>query len=61
MAELKAGEKAIQVLGGNVENVVRFTLSGAEADRSLVMIRKTEKTPKRFPRKAGVPAKEPIV
>ena len=59
--ELKAGEKAIQVLGGNVENVVRFTLSGAEADRSLVMIRKTEKTPKRFPRKAGVPAKEPIV
>ena len=59
--ELKAGEKAIEVLGGNVENVVRFTLSGAEADRSLVMIRKTEKTPKRFPRKAGVPAKEPIV
>lgn len=43
-----------------MENVVRFTLSGAEADRSLVMIRKTEKT-RAFSEKAGVPAKEPIV
>lgn len=58
--ELEQGKKAIAALGGKVENVVRFQLTGAEADRALVVIRKTEKTAKRFPRKAGVPSKEPI-
>lgn len=59
--ELAAGEKAIQALGGAVEDVVRFQLASADADRALVVIRKKAKTAKRFPRKAGVPAKEPIL
>lgn len=58
--ELEQGKKAIAALGGKVEEVVRFQLAGAEADRALVVIRKKEKTAKRFPRKAGVPSKEPI-
>ncbi|MCI6886130.1 MAG: 16S rRNA (guanine(527)-N(7))-methyltransferase RsmG [Lachnospiraceae bacterium] len=58
--ELEAGTKAIRVLGGAIENIVRFQLRSAEADRALVVIRKNEKTAKKFPRKAGVPSKEPI-
>lgn len=58
--ELAEGTKAIESLGGAVEDVVRFQLTGADADRSLVKIRKAGKTPKKYPRKAGVPSKEPI-
>ena len=58
--ELADGTKAIESLGGSIEEVVRFQLTGADADRSLVKIRKTAKTPKKYPRKAGVPSKEPI-
>lgn len=59
--ELENGKKAIKTLGGEIREVVRFQLQAADADRALVVIHKTEKTPKRFPRKAGVPSKEPIV
>lgn len=58
--ELETGRKAIRALGGEIEDIIRFQLDGAEADRTLVVIRKVEKTAKRFPRKAGVPAKEPL-
>lgn len=58
--ELADGKKAIGTLSGEVENVERFELIGAEADRALVVIKKTGKIGKKFPRKAGVPAKEPI-
>lgn len=58
--ELELGTKAIRILGGEIEDVVRFQLLSAEADRALVVIRKAAKTPKKFPRKAGMPSKEPI-
>lgn len=59
--ELKEGEKAIESMGGSVKDVVRFALAGGDGDRSLVVIEKRKATPKKFPRKAGVPAKEPIM
>lgn len=59
--ELESGRKAIRTLGGDIKNIIRFELAGADADRALVMIEKIEKTPKKFPRKAGIPSKEPIV
>lgn len=58
--ELEAGKKAIEVMGGSVSQIVRFSLTGADAERTLVVIEKKEKTAKRYPRKAGVPSKEPI-
>ncbi len=58
--ELENGKKAIKVLGGEIRDVVRFQLKSADADRTLVVIHKNAKTAKRFPRKAGVPSKEPI-
>ena len=58
--ELKLGAKAVQILGGQVECVEKFTLPGAEASRSLIKIRKIKAISKKYPRKAGLPAKEPL-
>lgn len=58
--ELAVGKKAVRLLGGEVEDVVKFQLSGTDAERAIVVIRKRERTGKRYPRKAGVPGKEPL-
>ncbi|MFR5609660.1 MAG: 16S rRNA (guanine(527)-N(7))-methyltransferase RsmG, partial [Lachnospiraceae bacterium] len=42
------------------EDVVKFQLPGTEIGRSFVKIKKYQNTPKKYPRKAGLPAKEPI-
>lgn len=58
--EAKAAENAIGILGGKVENQVEFQLPESDIYRNLFMIRKVKATPKKYPRKAGLPAKEPL-
>lgn len=58
--EVKAAQTAIKVLGGKQTEVVKFTLPGSDINRSFVKIHKVKSTGKKFPRKAGLPAKEPI-
>lgn len=58
--EFQDAKKAIAILGGKVENVVKFNLTDTDMERSFVIIRKEKNTPKTYPRKAGLPAKEPI-
>ena len=58
--ELKESEYAIQTLGGELEDVVKFQLPETEIHRSFVKIRKKRNTAKKYPRKAGLPSKEPI-
>lgn len=58
--ELVQSKKAVHVLGGKIENVVKFHLPGTEIGRSFVVIRKCQNTAKKYPRKAGLPSKEPI-
>lgn len=58
--EMEKGKEAIKILGGNIEKVEQFVLSGTDAKRELVVIRKRIKTDKKYPRKAGLPKKEPI-
>ena len=59
--ELSNAENAVKVLGGNVKEVVKFSLMVTDMDRSFVVVEKKKTTPKRYPRKAGLPSKEPIV
>lgn len=59
--ELIRGKKAIQVLGGETEKVERFCLPYSDIERTLVIIKKNKNTPIKFPRKAGVPIKNPIL
>lgn len=58
--ELVSAKKAIYVLGGKFENQVEFTLDEGYIYRNLVVIKKNQKTPKQYPRKAGTAAKNPI-
>jgi len=59
--EVNQAKKAIHLLGGNIETVDKFILAGTDLSRSFVKIRKKQLTPKAYPRKAGTPAKDPIV
>ncbi len=58
--ELKSSEKAVSILGGKVEEVVKFQLPGTGIGRSFVKIHKIKETKKKYPRKAGMPTKEPL-
>ena len=58
--ELKEGAKAVQILGGQTKKVVKFTLPDSDIERSLVVIHKIKETGKKYPRKAGLPSKEPL-
>ncbi len=58
--EVEESKKAIQLLGGELAEIKIFPLSDTEYKRSLVMINKRKQTPKKFPRKSGIPTKQPI-
>lgn len=57
--EIHTAEKAISVLGGKVMNICKFELLDT-GERTLVQIKKVKKTDKKYPRKAGIPSREPI-
>lgn len=58
--ELEQSKKAVYVLGGKIQEVVKFQLPGTEIGRSFVKIKKIQNTAKKYPRKAGLPSREPI-
>lgn len=58
--ELIQAKGAVKLLGGKVEDVVALVLPKTEAERTFVIIRKIEATSKTYPRKAGLPGKEPL-
>ena len=57
--EVTEAKNAIQILGGKLEEVIKFQLP-TEINRSFVKVKKIKNTAKKFPRKAGIPAKEPL-
>lgn len=58
--EILMAENAISLLGGKVKEQIEFTLPNSDIYRNLFVIQKIKDTPKKFPRKAGLPAKEPL-
>lgn len=58
--ELKESGKAVTILGGKLEDKIRFILPGTDYQRILLLIRKIKATPGKYPRKAGTPSKEPL-
>lgn len=58
--ELKSAGKAIKLLGGEVSSINIFKLPDDITDRSIIVIKKVSKTPMNYPRKAGVPSKDPL-
>ncbi len=59
--EVKQARKAIDVLGGEQVKTLHFCLPGSDMERSLIFIQKKKSTPGAYPRKAGLPGKDPII
>jgi 16S rRNA (guanine527-N7)-methyltransferase len=62
-AEEEAAEakRALSVLGKAALEVVSLELPDEMGTRHLLVVKKRERTPKSYPRKAGTPAKQPLV
>ncbi|MDO5392751.1 MAG: 16S rRNA (guanine(527)-N(7))-methyltransferase RsmG [Eubacteriales bacterium] len=60
LEEAEAAKNAIQILGGEIAEQNAFTLPDSDIYRNLFVIHKVKVTPKKYPRKAGLPAKEPL-
>lgn len=58
--ELEKSEKAIDILGGCLEDVEEFILPQSDISRTLVVIEKEQSTKKKYPRMGGKPSKEPL-
>lgn len=52
--------KAISILGGKVSRQIDFSLPDSDIYRNIYIISKEKMTPKKYPRKAGMPSKEPL-
>ena len=60
VSEIEQAEKAIFLLGGRIRERTEFTLPDSDIHRSLFVIEKKKETPEKYPRKAGLPSKEPL-
>ncbi len=58
--EMEDANVAIQTVGGEVKDVFTFHLPEEDSERNIAIIEKRRKTPKKYPRKAGTPNKQPI-
>ena len=57
--ELLSSREAIEILGGKVVDQIPVPLTG-EADAKLIVIEKLRDTPRKFPRRVGIPMKRPL-
>ncbi len=58
--EAQAAEHAARLLGGTLERIMPVELPGVVEPRYLVVFDKVAATPQRYPRRPGVPSKEPL-
>ena len=59
-AEAQSAEHAMKVLGGKLKQLIPVNLPGVVDDRYLILIDKIAATPPKYPRKPGIPTKQPL-
>jgi 16S rRNA (guanine527-N7)-methyltransferase len=59
-AEAQSAEKAMELLGGKLKQLIPVNLPGVVEDRYLVVMEKVAATPPKYPRKPGIPMKQPL-
>ena len=59
--EVNNSKKALDILKGNIISIEEIILPDTDIKRNIIIIRKIDKTPKQYPRKAGKPSKDPII
>lgn len=58
--ELNQSKSALFLLSGEVKNTISFILPNSDINRNLLIISKKSSTPGKYPRRAGLPSKEPL-
>lgn len=58
--EVEESMNAVRILGGKIKEIVKFELPNTDIGRAIVKINKIKATGKKYPRKAGMPGKEPL-
>ncbi|MGB4661842.1 MAG: 16S rRNA (guanine(527)-N(7))-methyltransferase RsmG [Mobilitalea sp.] len=58
--ELEMSQKALGILGAKIIEIGEFSLPGTDIERKLVVIKKVNETPSKYPRAAGKPTKSPL-
>ncbi|MBI3760934.1 MAG: 16S rRNA (guanine(527)-N(7))-methyltransferase RsmG [Chloroflexi bacterium] len=59
-AETQTAEKALRILGGQLNQLIAVELPGVAETRYLVVVDKVAATPAKYPRRAGTPGKAPL-
>lgn len=59
--ELETAQYAIKTLGGEIKHQESVELPNDAGIRNFIFVKKIAKTPKKYPRKPGTPAKKPLV
>lgn len=59
-AELAAAQTALQTLGGRLGRVYPVTAPGLTDNRVVLLVEKVKATPGKYPRRPGVPQKQPL-
>lgn len=58
--ELTEAKRAIETLGGQLVDDLSFELPNEAGMRHIIVINKVKNTPKKYPRKPGIPSKNPL-
>ena len=59
-AEAQSAEGAMKLFGGKLKQLIPVHLPGVADDRYLILMDKVAATPPKYPRKPGIPAKQPL-
>ena len=59
--ELTLGQKAIKILGGNLDQILKFSLTEVESERNIILIKKVAKTDPKYPRGKNLPKTKPLM
>ena len=59
-AEAQSADSAMRLLGGKLRQVIPVNLPGVADDRYLILVEKCAATPPKYPRKPGLPVKQPL-
>ena len=58
--EVENSKKAVKLLGGEIERIESFRLGNTDNERTIIIIKKIKNTESKYPRKAGIPRKNPL-
>lgn len=54
-------KKALKALGGELIEERKANLEGFDLNHTLLVMKKTQNTPAKYPRKSGIPSKKPLI